>query len=783
MLGASLWRRLAQILVLAVLASAATAGARVQAGDDLAALSQQVELLFKAGKYAEALPLAERAVMAAERQHGPNDASVAAPLLMLGEVLGGLGRLPEAEPHERRALAIREAALGPNHPDTAAALVALAGTFSQTSRLGEAELFFKRARAIYEAALDTHHVEVGKVAGYLAGLYRVQGRYAEAEPLYQRSLAIREKALGPDHPDVAASLNNLATLYQAQGRYVEAEPLYQRSLGIYEKALGHDHRWVATALNNLALLYWAKGGYAEAEPLYQRSLAIREKALGHDHPDVGQSLNNLAALYESQGRYAEAEPLYRRSLGIYEKALGPDHPSVANSLNNLAELYRAQGRYADAEPLYQRSLGIAEKALGTEHPDVALITGNLGTLLKSEGRIDEAAPLLTRALDAGQKALGPDHPRVVGAMIQLAELFGLQGRTADAQQLFAKAGAAKSVDLKQFPIYFSTNRKRDMSQKRIAFGNERNLGELALGVIKVVVPPASGTPGGRAEGQVAEIRISDVRQLAIQPAELMDTDKLVRAARERLLGARAYLGQALVFVHGYNVSFDNAVRRAGQLAYDLAFDGPVFVFSWPSREKLLSYVGDRESAQLSAESLRQFLETVVAETRAKRIHIIAHSMGNVALNEALQTMEAEALKKLNLGEMVLASPDLDPDLFQRSYRRLQQRGATITVYAASSDRALGLSSWLRDRPQLGYIPSGGPTKLVAGADLIDITAVNSDVFSLNHDLYANSPAIIGDLRRLMKDGQRPPDARTGELVKVPAAGGVYWRYQLPASKP
>jgi hypothetical protein len=66
-------------------------------------------------------------------------------------------------------------------------------------------------------------------------------------------------------------------------------------------------------------------------------------------------------------------------------------------------------------------------------------------------------------------------------------------------------------------------------------------------------------------------------------------------------------------------------------------------------------------------------------------------------------------------------------------------------------------------------------------NLIDITAVNSDVFSLNHDIYANSPAVIGDLRRLLKEGQRPPDARTPELLKVPAAGGVYWRYRAPGS--
>ena len=224
-------------------------------------------------------------------------------------------------------------------------------------------------------------------------------------------------------------------------------------------------------------------------------------------------------------------------------------------------------------------------------------------------------------------------------------------------------------------------------------------------------------------------------------------------------------------------SFDNAIRRVGQLAYDLGFDGPVFAFSWPSRERLLSYVGDRDSAHLSADALREFIETVVAETKAKRIHIIAHSMGNVALNEALFTLEPETLAKLNLGEMVLASPDLDPDLFQRTYRRLQRRGAKATIYAASNDWALWSSSWLRDRPQLGYIPPGGPKRLVDGTELIDITGVNADVLSLNHDIYANSPAVIGDLRRLLKESQRPPELRTPELIKVPAAGGVYWRYK------
>ena len=157
----------------------------------------------------------------------------------------------------------------------------------------------------------------------------------------------------------------------------------------------------------------------------------------------------------------------------------------------------------------------------------------------------------------------------------------------------------------------------------------------------------------------------------------------------------------------------------------------------------------------------------------------------MTLNEAFQVMDAEAMNKLNLGEVVLASPDLDPDLFQRTYRRLQTRGATSTVYAASSDWALWSSSWLKDRPQLGYIPADGPKRIVPGSDLIDITAVNADIFSLNHDLYANSPAVINDLRRLMKEAQRPPEARTVEFKKLSVEAGEYWRYEMPvpASKP
>jgi tetratricopeptide (TPR) repeat protein/CHAT domain-containing protein len=444
-------------------------------------LNRRVVELYRAGRYAEAIPLVQQALAIYEEALGPDHPDVATAVNNLALLYDKQGRYAEAEPLYKRALAIDEKALGPDHLDVATVLNSLAALYDDHGRYAEAEPLIKRALAIDQKALGPDHPAVAEALNNLATLYDSQGRYAEAEPLYKRSLAIREKALGPDHPDVAAALNNLAELYRSQGRYADAEPLYKRSLAIDQKALGPNHPAVATALNNLAELYRSQGRYADAEPLYKRSLAIdqkalgpdhpdvamdlnslaalyddqgrtteaepllkralaiQEKALGLDHPDVAGSLNNLAGLYHDHGRYAEAEPLYKRSLAIIEKALGPDHPHVATALNNLAALYRDQGRYAEAEPLYERSLAIREKALGSDHPDVATALNNLAGLYHDQGRYAEAEPLFKRSLAIIEKALGPDHPHVARSLNNLAELYRDQGRYAEAEPLYKRA--------------------------------------------------------------------------------------------------------------------------------------------------------------------------------------------------------------------------------------------------------------------------------------------------------------------------------------------------------
>ena len=235
-----------------------TGPATAQSNVNVGALNKQIQQLYRAGKYTEAVRLAERYVALARKRHGEQGTEFATAISWLGILYVAQSRYAEAEPLYKHALAIREKALGPGHP----------------------------------------HVSI--TLNNLALLYSTQGRYAEAEKLYNRALAIAGKAQGRNHPVLGISLNNLALLYKSQGRYAEAEPLFKRSLALVEKVQGPNHPHLATSLNNLASLYQDQGRYAKAEPLLKRALAIREKVLPTGHPEIALTRAQLAVLYRGE---------------------------------------------------------------------------------------------------------------------------------------------------------------------------------------------------------------------------------------------------------------------------------------------------------------------------------------------------------------------------------------------------------------------------------------------------------------------------------------------------
>src|SRR5581483_4228092 len=96
--------------------------------------------------------------------------------------------------------------------------------------------------------------------------------------------------------------------------------------------------------------------------------------------------------------------------------------------------------------------------------------------------------------------------------------------------------------------------------------------------------------------------------------------------------------QALVFIHGYNVTFNDAVRRTAQIAYDLAFDVTPILYSWPSQGKLHGYPADENTIEWTVPQLTVFLTELAQAAGATTIHLVAHSMGNRALVKALERL-------------------------------------------------------------------------------------------------------------------------------------------------
>jgi CHAT domain-containing protein/tetratricopeptide (TPR) repeat protein len=365
-------------LLLGLSYAAATQNREAQVAE-ASRLAQQASQLHRAGRYAEATPLAERALLILEKVLGQEHPNYTVWLNMLAMLYQDQGDYGRAEPLLLRALAIQEKVLGPEHPNFAVSL------------------------------------------NNLALLYKAKHDYGRAEPLFLRSLEIREKVLGADHPQVATALNNLAGLYKDQGGFKRAAPLYQRTLKILEKVSGPEHPNFATTLNNLALLYSIEGDYKQAEPLYQRALAIREKVLGPEHPYVATSLNNLAMLYKNQGKYELAVGLFHRALMIKERVLGTQHLDFAGSLYNLGLLYYAQGAYGRTVGTFEQSCEIYEKNLA-----LILSTGSQHQkqlyLNRLSGGTDIIVSLHTQYLPQNTDA----------ARLALTEILRRKGRDLDA---------------------------------------------------------------------------------------------------------------------------------------------------------------------------------------------------------------------------------------------------------------------------------------------------------------------------------------------------------------
>jgi esterase/lipase superfamily enzyme len=203
----------------------------------------------------------------------------------------------------------------------------------------------------------------------------------------------------------------------------------------------------------------------------------------------------------------------------------------------------------------------------------------------------------------------------------------------------------------------------------------------------------------------------------------------------------------LVFVHGFNVSYDEARFRLAQVVADGGFAGVPVLFTWPSRNKILAYGSDKESATASRDPLDKLLQDLAATPGVGRVHVLAHSMGTWLAMEALRQEALAGHGDLNghLGEVMLAAPDIDVDVF-RSQMAYVGKSARVSVFASSDDRALSVSRTLAgDRTRLGALDLNNKKHLdeLLGLNVrvYDLSNMESgDIFK--HGTFAEAPTVV-----------------------------------------
>ena len=279
------------------------------------------------------------------------------------------GRYEEAIPLAENALAIRERRLGLNDFDTFTSLTNLATLYTLAASYEKAEVLLLRALRIHEQELGPSHTYTTYGQFCLADVYRLLGRYEDAEVLLQRNLAVHEQEAMSSDPivktdanlNIANNLSALAQVYMFTRRYEEAEVLLLRALGIHNQELDPTDLETITLLSNLASFYLTLGRYDEAEVLLQRVVKVRERELG-DHPDTATSLHHLARVYRARERYEDAEALFQRALAIYEQRLG-NHTYTVSGLLYLFSLYYEQDQFQSALTYLSRAVAMQETLL------------------------------------------------------------------------------------------------------------------------------------------------------------------------------------------------------------------------------------------------------------------------------------------------------------------------------------------------------------------------------------------------------------------------------------
>jgi len=178
----------------------------------------------------------------------------------------------------------------------------------------------------------------------------------------------------------------------------------------------------------------------------------------------------------------------------------------------------------------------------------------------------------------------------------------------------------------------------------------------------------------------------------------------------------------LLYIPGFNASFEDSVETAAHLAADLNFRenldpkiarkmavGLPIVYSWPTLEtsidwdisrQLFYYFESQLRADIAAKEFTNFLTELVTNTDVKNLNIIAYSMGNRVLLDSLPQIRRGLRNQSNepvIVRIVHAAGDVGRseyrEIIENSPLNADSSDATVAIYHSGTDAVLQGSSY------------------------------------------------------------------------------------------
>ena len=326
-------------------------------------------------------------------------------------------------------------------------------------------------------------------------------------------------------------------------------------------------------------------------------------------------------------------------------------------------------------------------------------------------------------------------------------------------------------------IFFATDRQQlDTSSVKTFYGGKKNTTDrIEYGLAKVSHPK---------NHRVGEIERPSVLKLEFRedPEKhiiLSDIDTFDQYLFENTLRnsiSRSKVRDLLIFIHGYNMSFKNAVLKTAQITYDLQFSGQVILYSWPSAVKTGLYTSDENNIDWTIPHFVKFINSLLVSTNVGTIDIISEGMGSRILIQAINRPDNAILLKYNaakLRNVIFIAPDIDADMFRHFAEKIKEKVDRVTLYASSNDKTLKASKLIHGgSPRAG--DAGENLVIVEGVDTIDASFADTNLTSYFY--FDNKKSIISDIFTLIHHNLSPNERLS--LKRKTIRDLHYWLLQL-----